>query len=166
MIGEHYIDLKVGDVIRWNGCRKHCKIINEFVYEGEEYFNYIDDGKIPGKYVARKDWVCTAHTYAGWNSYDGVAEVNGKIVRGKGGVVLKSPKDVKRKNVDKTFVNVKKPNIPKQEPSDFQKFRRVQLSGVINMTDIVQGSRLAGISEEKYEDILWHYSEYESGLRK
>ena len=34
------------------------------------------------------------------------------------------------------------------------------------MTDIVTGSRLAGISEEKYEDIMWHYDEYKKGIRK
>ena len=34
------------------------------------------------------------------------------------------------------------------------------------MTDIVTGSILAGISEEKYEDILWRYDEYKSGKRQ
>lgn len=41
----------------------------------------------------------------------------------------------------------------------FAKFIRVQQSGVINMTDIVTGAKLARITEEEYEHILWNYSE-------
>ena len=39
----------------------------------------------------------------------------------------------------------------------FLSYLRVQRSGVINMTDIVNGARLARISEDCYETILWNY---------
>ena len=83
---------------------------------------------------------------------------------GTGGKVLKNPKPVKEK--------VEKPKPEKKKPTDsggftdFQRFLEVQRSGEINMTDIVTGSRLAGISETKYEDILFNYDEYASGKRQ
>ena len=88
-------------------------------------------------------------------------------VRGTGGKLLDNPvpAPVKEKKAPKP--RVVEPDIePIRELTDFEKFVRVQRSGVINMNDIVTGSRLAGISEEKYEDIMWHYSEYRAGTRK
>ena len=75
------------------------------------------------------------------------------------------------KETNKTEKKVKvvketKVSKPVGELTDFEKFRKVQKSGVINMTDIYTGSRLAGISEEKYEDILFHYNEYKEGKRQ
>jgi hypothetical protein len=41
----------------------------------------------------------------------------------------------------------------------FARFLKVQQSGMINMTDIVTGAKLARITEQEYEYILWNYSE-------
>lgn len=40
---------------------------------------------------------------------------------------------------------------------EFMAYRKLQLSGKINMTDINRGPALAGISEEAYITILWNY---------
>ena len=42
----------------------------------------------------------------------------------------------------------------------FLAYVRVQNSGVINMLDINNGTRLSGLSEDDYTDIIWNYSEY------
>ena len=42
----------------------------------------------------------------------------------------------------------------------FLKYLRVQRSGVINMLDIDNGTRLSGLSEDDYTDIIWNYSKY------
>jgi hypothetical protein len=42
----------------------------------------------------------------------------------------------------------------------FLRFRKLQNSGVINMTDIVRGAQLAHITEDEYEEIMWNYSKY------
>ena len=42
----------------------------------------------------------------------------------------------------------------------FLKYLRVQKSGVINMLDIDNGTRLSGLSEDDYTDIIWNYSKY------
>lgn len=154
---DNTIDLKVGDVFRFNRARKHNTVINEFDYKGEKFMVYIDDAQYPSMKIARKEALCGVYHYYG-NVVDGIVEVNGMQVRGLGGKLLDTPKPVKEK--------VKKNPEPKKELTDFQKFFNVQCSGRINMTDIVTGSRLAGISEEKYEDILFHYDEYKSGKRQ
>lgn len=153
---ENKIELKVGDVIRFNRARKHHKIVNMFEYEGKTYFTYTPIGEYPSFHTTSKDALCGIYTFYG-NVYDGVVEVNGYTVRGTGGKILSTPKPVQEK--------VKK-DTTKKELTDFQKFFNVQCSGRINMTDIVTGSRLAGISEQKYEDILFHYDEYKSGKRQ
>lgn len=154
---DKFIELKVGDVFRFNRARHYNKIVNMFDYDGKTYFNYITMDEYPSMKTASKRHICGIYTYYG-NTYDGVVEVNGYIVRGIGGKVLDNPKPVKEK------VKVSKPE--KKELTDFQKFYKVQCSGIINMTDIVVGSRLAGISEKKYEDILFNYEEYESSKRQ
>lgn len=151
------IDLKVGDVFRFNRARKHNTVINEFDYKGEKFMVYIDDVQYPSMKIARKDALCGVYRYYG-NIVDGIVEVNGMQVRGLGGKLLDTPKPVKEK--------VKKDPKSKKELTDFQKFCILQKSGKINMTDIERGAFLAGISELKYEDILFHYDEYKSGERK
>ena len=47
-------------------------------------------------------------------------------------------------------------NITKEQ---FDKFVRLQKSGAINMTDIVNGSSLIKESEDVYETIMFNYSE-------
>ena len=42
----------------------------------------------------------------------------------------------------------------------FLAYVRVQKSGVINMLDINNGTRLSGLSEDDYTDIIWNYSKY------
>jgi hypothetical protein len=42
----------------------------------------------------------------------------------------------------------------------FLKYLRVQRSGVINMLDIDNGTRLSGLSEDDYTNIIWNYSKY------
>jgi len=154
---DKFIDLKVGDVIRFNRARKRHKIVNKFTYEGKDFYVIIGDSKYSQFETISKNNLCGIYTYYD-NIYDGVVEVNGYVVRGLGGKVLDNPKPVQEK--------VKKEPEPKKELTDFQKFFNVQCSGRINMTDIVTGSRLAGISEQKYEDILFHYDEYKSGKRQ
>lgn len=154
---DKFIDLKVGDVIRFNRARKHHKIVNKFNYEGKDYYIIIGDSDYSGFKTISKDNLCGVYRYYD-NIYDGVVEVNGYQVRGTGGKLLSTPKPVQEKT--------KKEPTVKKELTDFQKFFNVQCSGRINMTDIFTGSRLAGISEEKYEDILFHYDEYKSGKRQ
>lgn len=48
----------------------------------------------------------------------------------------------------------------KATKEQFLRFRKLRNSGVINMTDIVRGSRLANLSEDIYEDIMWNYRKY------
>ena len=154
---DTFIELKDGDVFRFNRARHRNKIVNTFEYDGKTYFNYVTMGEYPRIETISKRRLCGIYTYYG-NFYDGVVEVNGYIVRGTGGKVLTNPKLVREK------VKVSKPE--KKELTDFQKFLKVQNRGEINMTDIVTGSRLAGISETKYEDILFNYEEYRLGNRK
>lgn len=157
LLENNTIDLKVGDVFRFNRARKHNTVINQFDYNGKTYMVYIDDAQYPSMKISSKESLCGVYRYYG-NIVDAIVEVNGLLVRGVGGKLLDTPKPVKEK--------VKKDPKPKKELTDFQKFFNVQCSGRINMTDIVTGSRLAGISEEKYEDILFHYDEYKSGKRQ
>jgi len=154
---DKFIELKIGDVFRFNRARHHCKVVNMFEYEGKTYFNYITIEEYPTMKTTTKNWLCGVYTYYG-NVYDGVVEVNGYIVRGTGGRVLINPKPVKEKS--------KKPKPEKKPLTDFQKFCILQRSGKINMTDIVRGAFLTEMSESKYEDILFHYDEYESGKRQ
>ena len=153
---DNFIDLKIGDEFRYNRSRKHHKVINMFDYDGKTYVVVLGDSDSSHFEIREKNHLCGVYTYYG-NVFDGVVEVNGYQVRGTGGKLLPTPKPVKDK--------VKK-DTTKKELTDFQKFYKVQCSGRINMTDIVTGSMLAGISEEKYEDILWHYDEYKSGKRQ
>ena len=157
---DNKIELKVGDVFRFNRARKRNKVINEFVYNGETYMVYIDDSKYPSMHTASKESLCTVYHYYG-NIVDAIVEVNGKQVRGLGGKLLDEPKHMTEKKVKV----VKETKVSKHvgELTDFQKFYKVQMGGKINMTDIVQGAALAGLSEEKYEDILFHYDEYKEG---
>lgn len=41
----------------------------------------------------------------------------------------------------------------------FDKFLRLQRSGRMNMTDIVQGARILKCTEDEYETIIWNYTE-------
>ena len=167
LLENNTIDLKVGDVFRFNRARKHNTVINEFDYNGKTYMVFIDDVKYPSMKISPKEKLCGVYQYCD-NFVDAVVEVNGKQVRGLGGKLLDNPKDVskKKKKVVKKVKPAKKDLFDFQEElTDFQRFLRVQRSGVINMTDIVTGSRLAGISESKYEDIIWHYDEYKTGKR-
>ena len=154
---DNFIDLKIGDEFRFNRSRKHHKVINMFDYDGKTYVVILGDTDYSHFEIMKKTTLCGVHTYYG-NVFSGIVEVNGYQVRGTGGKLLSTPKPVKEK--------VKKEPKPPKELTDFQKFYKVQCSGKINMTDIVTGSILAGISEEKYEDILWHYDEYKSGKRQ
>lgn len=154
---DNFIDLKIGDEFRFNRSRKHHKVINMFDYNDKTYVIILGDSDSSHFEIREKNNLCGVYTYYG-NVFDGVVEVNGYRVRGTGGKLLPTPKPVQEK--------VKKEPEPKKELTDFQKFFNVQCSGRINMTDIFTGSRLAGISEEKYEDILFHYDEYKSGKRQ
>ena len=154
---DNFIDLKIGDVFRFNRSRKHHKVINMFDHNGKTYVIILGDSDSSHFEIREKNNLCGVYIYYG-NVFDGVVEVNGYRVRGTGGKLLPTPKPVQEK--------VKKEPEPKKELTDFQKFFNVQCSGRINMTDIVTGSRLAGISEQKYEDILFHYDEYKSGKRQ
>lgn len=154
---DNFIDLKIGDVFRFNRSRKHHKVINMFDHNGKTYVIILGDSEYSHFEIREKNNLCGVYTYYG-NVFDGVVEVNGYQVRGIGGKLLPIPKPVKEK--------VKKEPTTKKELTDFQKFFNVQCSGRINMTDIVTGSRLAGISLQKYEDILFHYDEYKSGKRQ
>ena len=165
---DNFIDLKIGDVIRFNRSRKHHKVINMFDYNGKTYVIILGDSDSSCFEIREKNYLCGVYTYYGI-MFDGVVEVNGYQVRGTGGKLLPTPKPVKEKVKNDTTKpaqeDVKK-DTTKKELTDFQKFYKVQCSGKINMTDIVTGSILAGISEEKYEDILFHYDEYKSGKRQ
>ena len=153
---DNFIDLKIGDEFRFNRSRKHHKVINMFDYNGKTYVVVLGDSDHSHFEIREKNHLCGVYTYYG-NVFDGVVEVNGYQVRGTGGKLLPAPKPVKEKS---------KKDTTKKELTDFQKFYKVQCSGKINMTDIVTGSILAGISEQKYEDILFHYDEYKSGKRQ
>lgn len=167
---ENIIDIKVGDVVRMNKSRKTETVIHEFSHDGKDYLvieEPINDRK--ELRVANKKYYLGVHVYYG-NVWSGIVEVNGKKVRGTGGKLLDEPKEVvkKTKKVSKKVVEMKTPIIPTTTPTDtnevsktdFVRFLGVQQSGVINMTDIVNGARLAHISEEKYEDIIWNYDKY------
>ena len=154
---DNFIDLKIGDEFRYNRSRKHHKVVNMFDYDGKTYVVVLGDTDYSRFEIREKNHLCGVDTHYG-NVFDGVVEVNGYQVRCTGGKLLPTPKPVKEK--------VKKESKPQKELTDFQKFYKVQCSGKINMTDIVTGSFLAGISEQKYEDILWHYDEYKSGKRQ
>lgn len=168
LIPNNIIDLKVGDVFRENGARKHNKVVNIFEYEGETYIVFRGCDEYFSKFmdVRSKEYLCGVNILYG-NIWNGIVEVNGFQIRGKCGVILDTPKKVvKKEKVTKS--ETPSPAVetkPVKPLTAFQKFVKVQRSGVINMTDIVTGSRLAGISEEKYEDIMWHYDEYQSGKR-
>lgn len=162
LLENNSIELKVGDVYRENRARKFQKIVNIFEYNGEKFYNIIDTDKNYGIRAVNAKYLCGVDLIYG-NIWNGIVEVNGKKVRGIGGKLLKNPKDV---------IPKAKKNIPMAEKqkftkplTDFQKFLKVQYSGKINMTDIVTGAMIAGISEEKYEDILWNYDDYKSGSR-
>lgn len=157
---ENIIDIKVGDVVRMNKARKTETIIHEFSHDGKDYL--IIEKLINGRkefFVANKKYYCGVEEFY-CNVWSGIVEVNGKKVRGTGGKLLDEPKEVVKK-----VVEVKNPTTTPTETnevskSDFMRFLDVQRSGVINMTDIVNGARLAHISEEKYEDIIWNYDKY------
>ena len=165
---DNFIDLKIGDEFRYNRSRKHHKVINMFDYDGKTYVVVLGDSDSSHFEIREKNKLCGVYTYYG-NFYDGVVEVNGYQVRGIGGKLLPTPKLVKvkvKKNTTKPAQEDVKKDTTKKELTDFQKFYKVQCSGRINMTDIVTGSFFFFFSEEKYEDILWHYDEYKSGKRQ
>ena len=165
ILENNYIELKVGDVFRFNRARKHCKVIAEFEHKGTAYLVYQGDTQYSRFQIGSKKALCSARRiYSTGNAFDGIVEVNGKMVRGVGGKLLDAPKDVPVK--EEKVVKVRMIPIQPKDLTDFQKFLKVQKSGVINMTDIVRGSRLAGISEEKYTDIIFHYNEYMEGKRQ
>lgn len=158
ILENNYIELKVGDVFRFNRARKHHKVVSEFEYEGKTYIIIVGDTKESRFEIREKERLCGVYVYYD-TVFDGIVELNGLQVRGVGGKLLDTPKPVKEKE---KVVETK----PQKDLTDFQKFLKVQKSGVINMTDIVRGSRLAGISEEKYTDIIFHYNEYKEGKRQ
>lgn len=123
---------------------------------GEKFYNIIDTDKNYDMRAVNAKYLCGVDLMYGiWN---GIVEVNGKKIRGIGGTLLKTPK------IKKSIARVEKQKSTKPL-TDFQKFLKVQRSGRINMTEVITGSMLAGISVDKYEDIMWHYDEYESGKR-
>ena len=163
---KNIVTLKVGDIFRLNGAKKHNTVVNEFEYNGETFIVYIGDTPYSKFEIREKENLCSVTDYYG-NVFSGIVEVNGMKVRGTGGKLLDNPvpAPVKEKKAPKPIIV--EPDIePIRTLTDFERFVKVQRSGVINMTDIVTGSRLAGISEEKYEDIMWHYDEYKKGIRK
>ena len=162
LLENNSIELKVGDVYRENKAHKFQKVVNIFEYNGEKFYNIIDTDKDYGIRAANAKYLCGVDLIYG-NVWNGIVEVNGKKIRGIGGKLLRTPKDVIPKT-KKSIARVEKQKSTKSL-TDFQKFLKVQNSGRINMTDIVTVSMLAGISEEKYEDIMWHYDEYKSGKR-
>ena len=40
----------------------------------------------------------------------------------------------------------------------FDKYLKLQRSGIMNMTDIEQGARILRCTEDEYEVILWNYT--------
>ena len=156
---ENKIELKVGDVFRMNKGRKEQIVVSVFEYNGENIYvhHYLEEhNKGLCRFEATSEkYLCGVNSYYG-NVWGGIVEINGKVVRGKVGKLI-TPKDVKPKEETKKVENA--------HLTDFQKFIKVQNGGMINMTDIVTGARLAGISEDKYVDIMWHYDDYKSGKR-
>lgn len=53
-----------------------------------------------------------------------------------------------------------------EDVNNFKQFLSLQKSGKINMTDIIRGSKLSGLSEEKYTDIMFHYKQYKDFFLK
>lgn len=41
----------------------------------------------------------------------------------------------------------------------FDKFLKLQRSGIINMTDIERGAKLIKCTEDQYETIIWNYTD-------
>lgn len=41
----------------------------------------------------------------------------------------------------------------------FDKFLKLQRSGIMNMTDIVQGAKILKCTEDEYETIIWNYTD-------
>lgn len=48
----------------------------------------------------------------------------------------------------------------KATKEQFLRFRKLQYSGVINMTDIINGCKLSGLPQDVYKDIMWNYNKY------
>jgi hypothetical protein len=40
----------------------------------------------------------------------------------------------------------------------FDKYLKLQRSGIMNMTDIEQGARILRCTQDEYETILWNYT--------
>lgn len=160
---ENLIEIKIGDVVRFNNGRTLKKVLGTFEYDGDTH--YVIDN-IENKYnysIMPSNQICGVHPFGG-NLWDGVVEVNGFKVRGKGGELLETPVEVdwskmKGKHSPKPVAEV-------VELTDFQKFVKLQNSGRINMTDIAKGCAITGLSEEKYTDIMFNYQEYKEGKRK
>jgi len=45
-------------------------------------------------------------------------------------------------------------------PEKFEAYEDLRLSGAINMLDVVNGSRLTGLTRDEYTEIIRNYSEY------
>ena len=41
----------------------------------------------------------------------------------------------------------------------FDKFLKLQRSGIMNMTDIERGAKLIKCTEDQYETIIWNYTD-------
>lgn len=41
----------------------------------------------------------------------------------------------------------------------FNKFLKLQRSGIMNMTDIERGAKLIKCTEDQYETIIWNYTD-------
>lgn len=87
---KNLIELKVGDVFRFNRSRKHHKVIHMFDYKGKTYVVILGDSDYSHFEVREKNKLCGVYNYSG--SFDGVVEVNGSKVRGTGGKLLSTPK--------------------------------------------------------------------------
>lgn len=48
----------------------------------------------------------------------------------------------------------------KATKEQFLRFRLLQNSCEINMSDVTHGSKLANLPEDIYEDIIWNYKKY------
>ena len=60
ILENNYIELKVGDVFRFNRARKHCKVIAEFEHKGTAYLVYQGDTQYSRFQIGSKKALCSA----------------------------------------------------------------------------------------------------------
>ena len=90
MSENNLIELKVGDVFRFNRSRKHHKVIHMFDYKGKTFVVILGDTDYSHFEIMEKNRLCGVRNYPG--SFEGIVEVNGSKVRGTGGKLLSVPK--------------------------------------------------------------------------